>query len=58
VLKCTPDAFAAAAHAAERAGAKFPLSGGETLDQQLVRLRPMFFDPDVDPQVTTKTPPP
>jgi dipeptidyl-peptidase-3 len=57
VLKCTPDAFAAAAHAAERAGAKFPTRATENLDQLLVRLQPMFFDPDVDPQVTTKTPP-
>ena len=32
VLACSPDAFAAAAHAAERAGARFPLQSGETLD--------------------------
>ena len=30
----------------------------KTLDQLLARLRPMFFDPDVDPMVTAKTPPP
>src|SRR5436190_15046342 len=58
VLKCTPEAFAAAAHAAEKAGAPFPTSNGETLDQLLARLRPMFFDPTVDPIVTEKTPPP
>jgi dipeptidyl-peptidase-3 len=57
VLRTTPAAFAAAAHAAERAGASFPLKGGETLDQLLARLQPGFFDPDVDPSVTTKTPP-
>ena len=57
-LTCTPDAFARAAHAAEQSGATFQLRPGETLDQLLARLRPMFFDPDVDSQVTTKTPPP
>src|SRR3954453_3280449 len=56
VLACTPDAFAAAAHAAQRAGAHLPQHGGETLDAMLERLRPMFFDIDVDPTVTSKTP--
>src|SRR5919198_369894 len=31
VLKCTPDAFAAAAQAAAAAGARFPLEDGEAL---------------------------
>ena len=57
VLNCSPDALAAAAHAAARNGARFPLRGGESLDALLKRLRPMFFDPDVDPTVTSKTPP-
>jgi dipeptidyl-peptidase-3 len=57
VLTCTPEEFAAAAQAAARAGAQFPLRNGETLDQLLARLRPMFFDPAVDPMVTNKTPP-
>jgi len=57
VLMCTPDALAAAAHAAEMAGAQIPRKNGETLDQLLTRLRPMFFDPDVDSMVTNKTPP-
>ena len=57
VLRCTPDAFRAAAHAAEQAGAAFPAKNGETLDQLLTRLEPMFFDPNVDPTVTSKTPP-
>src|SRR5215472_10732872 len=57
VLMCGPDAFAAAAQAAQKAGAVFPLKNGETLDQLLVRLKPMFFDPDVDSMVTSKTPP-
>jgi dipeptidyl-peptidase-3 len=56
VLACTPAAFAAAAHAAAHTGARFPLQDGETLDMLLARLRPMFFDLDVDPTVTSKTP--
>jgi dipeptidyl-peptidase III len=58
VLKCTPEALAAAAHAAGNGGANFTSNDGETLDQRLARLEPMFFDPDVDPIVTSKTPPP
>ncbi len=57
VLTCTPEAFAAAAHAAEKAGAVLPLKNGETLDGLLTRLQPMFFDQSVDPMVTAKTPP-
>jgi dipeptidyl-peptidase-3 len=57
VLQCSPAAFAAAAHAAEMAGATFPSKNGETLDQLLARLQPKFFDPNVDPIVTNKTPP-
>ncbi len=56
VLKCTPEAFAAAAKAAAQAGAAFPLKQGEKLDALLSRLRPIFFDPNVDPIVTNKTP--
>ena len=57
VLACTPEAFASAVRAAARAGARFPLRGGETLDAMLARLRPLFFDLAVDPTVTSKTPP-
>jgi dipeptidyl-peptidase III len=57
VLTCTPEAFRAAAQAAQKAGASFPVKSGEALDQLLARLTPMFFDPDVDPMVTSKTPP-
>jgi dipeptidyl-peptidase-3 len=57
VLACTPGAFADAARAAQAAGASFGLTDGETLDQKLARLQPLFFDPQVDPSVTTKTPP-
>jgi dipeptidyl-peptidase-3 len=58
VLACPPAAFAAAAHAAQRAGARFPLRDGETLDALLATLQPLFFDPDVDPTITSKTPRP
>ena len=58
VLKTTPEAFAAAAKAAQAAGATFATQNGETLDATLARLQPMFFDPNVDPSVTTKAPPP
>ena len=56
VLKCTPEAFAAAAASAERAGAAFPRRAGEPLDAMLARLRPLFFDQEFDPIVTNKTP--
>lgn len=58
VLQCTPEAFAAAAKAATGGGAKFPAGEGESLDALLTRLRPMFFDPNVDPIVTNKNPGP
>src|SRR4030095_6756649 len=32
------------------------MTGKETIDQKLARLGPMFFDPNVDPIVTNKTP--
>ncbi len=57
VLECAPAALAAAAREAAAAGARFPLRPGETLDAMLARLAPLFFDPDVDPTVTAKTPP-
>jgi dipeptidyl-peptidase-3 len=48
VLKCTPAAFSAAAARAARNGARIPAD--------LERLAPFFFDSDVDPIVTNKTP--
>jgi dipeptidyl-peptidase III len=57
VLTCTPDAFAAAVTAAERAGSRVPRPSDASLGDLLERLRPMFFDADVDPTVTCKTPP-
>src|SRR5258706_8303876 len=58
VLKTTPEAFASAAKAAQAAGAAFATQNGESLDTMLARLQAMFFDPNVDPSVTTKAPPP
>jgi len=58
VLQCSFEAFAAAARAARHAGARFPLREGEDLDALLARMRPLFFDPAVDPIVTSKTPGP
>ena len=57
VLKTTPEAFAAAAKSAQAAGATFATQNAETLDAMLKRLQPMFFDPNVEPSVTTKAPP-
>jgi dipeptidyl-peptidase-3 len=56
VLKCPPESFAAAAAAAQKNGARFPLKAGESLDALLKRLQPAFFDLTVDPIVTNKTP--
>ena len=58
VPEVTPVAFRAAAHAAAGAGAEFPTREGETLDGMLDRLGPVFFDPDVDPILTNKSPGP
>ena len=56
VMKIAPDAFGSAARAAQKSGAKFPLKPGETLDAMLKRMQPLFFDPNLDPIVTNKTP--
>jgi dipeptidyl-peptidase-3 len=56
ILTCTPAAFGEAARAAAHSGAVLPLRPGETLDALLERLQPMFFDLEVDPIVTSKTP--
>jgi dipeptidyl-peptidase-3 len=58
VLKTTPAAFTTAAQTAAKNGATFPSRPGETLEQALTRLQPMFFDASVDPIVTNKTPGP
>ncbi|MBI3047270.1 MAG: peptidase M49 [Acidobacteria bacterium] len=58
VLRLTPQQLAGAAKAAAAAGATFATRPGESLDAMLARLGPMFFDPNVDPIVTNKNPPP
>ena len=58
VLTLTPQALGAAAQAASAAGTTFATRQGESLDAMLARLGPMFFDPNVDPIVTSKTPGP
>ena len=50
VLKLSPEAFDAAARIAERNGARIPAD--------LAKLHPYFFDLQVDPIVTSKTPGP
>ncbi len=56
VLKCTPEALTAAAQAAQKGGARFPIRGEESLEGMLKRMQPLFFDAKVDPIVTNKTP--
>ncbi len=56
VVDLDPPAFRAAAAAAAAAGARFPTAEGETLDDLLTRLEPLFFDETVDPILTNKTP--
>lgn len=56
VLKCTPEAFAAAAAQAAKNGATFATGQGESLEQMLTRMRPLFFDETFEPTVTQKTP--
>jgi dipeptidyl-peptidase-3 len=58
VLNLTPQALAAAVKAAAASGATFTPPQGESLDAMLTRLGPMFFDANVDPIVTNKTPGP
>jgi len=47
-----------AAQQAVRNGARIRLALGESLDDKLARLKPILFDPHVDPLLTCKTPPP
>jgi dipeptidyl-peptidase-3 len=58
VLRCAPAAFRQLAQAAAAHGATFPAGAGESLDALLDRLHGPFFDPAVDPMVTSKTPTP
>ena len=58
VLNLQPAALERAARIAAKNGASFPGAEGENESALLARLAPMFFDPNVDPIVTNKTPPP
>ncbi|HXE79831.1 MAG TPA: hypothetical protein VNK41_03710 [Vicinamibacterales bacterium] len=58
VLECEPEAFARAVKAAAAAGAELPCREGETVGDLIRRLEPFFFDRNVDPVVTNKTPGP
>jgi dipeptidyl-peptidase III len=58
VLRCTPEAFTAAALQAQSNGAALPLNVEEHLFTMLERLEPLFFDVTVDPVITSKTPGP
>ena len=57
MINLPPQALADAAKVAASTGAVFPLAPGETVDQLLARLNPMFFDPAFKPSATAKTPP-
>jgi dipeptidyl-peptidase III len=56
VLDCAPEAFDRAVHDAAGRGARLPVRNGESTEEMLARLRPLFFDKFVDPTVTSKTP--
>jgi len=58
VLNVTPQALSAAVKTATAAGATFTPPQGESVEAMLTRLGPMFFDANVDPIVTNKTPGP
>jgi len=58
VVAATPEAFAAAVDAAAATGGQFPTRDGETLEQMVERMRPLFFDPEFEAIVTNKTPAP
>ena len=58
LLMLTPQQLSAAVKSASSAGGTFATRQGESVDQMLGRLGPMFFDANVDPIVTNKTPGP
>ena len=58
VIETTPAAFRAAVMDAAQVGAAFPVRDGETLEQMVERMTPLFFDPALDPIVTNKNPGP
>jgi len=56
VLKCSREVFRDAAETAERNGARLPTRSGESIAAMIDRLSGPFFDPAVDPMVTSKIP--
>jgi len=56
VLNLAEAEMAAAVTQAHANGAVLPLGGGESPAMLVSRLAPLFFDPTVDPMVTSKTP--
>jgi dipeptidyl-peptidase III len=56
VLRCEPAAFDEAVRAAARDGGVMPMRPGESIDGLLARLRPLFFDAELDAIVTNKSP--
>ncbi len=58
VPSCTSDQFLEAAEIAQKNGAVFPLKEKETLEKMLRQLEKTIFNPDFEPLVTAKTPPP
>ena len=58
VLDCAPERFRAAVRRAAANGARLPARAGESADDLVRRLAPLFFDRTVDPAVTNKTPGP
>jgi len=58
LLPISQEQLTEAARAAAAAGAQLPVRDNESVDLLIARLAPAFFDPDVDPVVTNKTPGP
>jgi dipeptidyl-peptidase-3 len=58
VMKCAPESFLGAVQAAAKSGGRFPVEPGETLEGLVNRMKPWFFNPNVDPIVTNKSPGP
>jgi len=57
-MEGTPGELLEAARAAEGDGARLPRRNGETTEALLARLGPWLFDPEFEPMITAKNPPP
>ena len=58
VLQLDPEAFAFAAAAAAESGAALPMRDGESVEDMVARMQPLFFDAAYDRIVTNKAPGP